>query len=242
MMNRHKRVSVLRRKDDNYRPLSVRRRWYADDNTTSTEPENVTGENNNGQSSGERMFTQSELDAIIRDRLSRAKAQADDKVTSLLGELGVESPDMLKTMLSDYNKRREAEMSEAEKAQAEAERLRKELMEAKTAAEEAQRQRESDRRNRIISDALKVAGAQHPDDLLLIASNLGLSFDNAFNENGEPVTTELQAIASKLKELRPNAFGSSAPGSPSNAGGRVSNTEQVMKEAQKQIQRKFGLL
>ncbi len=50
----------------------------------------------------------------LPERLERAKQAA---VSDLLSKLGVDSPDAIKTMLDDYNKRKQADMSETERLQ-----------------------------------------------------------------------------------------------------------------------------
>jgi hypothetical protein len=69
---------------------------------------------NGGGNDQAAQFTQEQLDAIIRDRLERAK----DKTTSdLMAQLGIENIEQAKTTLEDAAKLKEAQMSELEKAQ-----------------------------------------------------------------------------------------------------------------------------
>lgn len=205
------------------------------DNTTSTEVDNAATQNNSGeQSIPDGYMSQDEVNAIMARTRKEARQRTLD---SLLGELGVDSPDTLKSMLSDYNKRREAEMSEAEKAQARADKLQHELDQLRAEKESLAAQAETERRNRIISDKLKESGAAHPDDLLVIAPTIDLSFDNAFTDDGKPIAKELDNIVATLKKERPNAFISAVPGSPSNSGGRVTTDPLKNPDIQQQIKR-----
>lgn len=78
------------------------------------------GDNGNA----EKTFTQAELDTILKDRLKRANTATTEK---LLADLGVGSPDELKTALSELGQLKAAAMSEGEKAAAELQKLRSDL-------------------------------------------------------------------------------------------------------------------
>lgn len=69
------------------------------------------------QAEEKRTFTQSELNAMFADRAKQAKQSG---VAELLKELGVENADAIKKVLKDAEKAKKDQMTELEKAQAEA--------------------------------------------------------------------------------------------------------------------------
>lgn len=87
--------------------------------TTTEQPEttNATaaGDGQEGQSAAPATFTQEQLDAILKDRLTRATTKA---TTDLLEDLGIEDVATAKQTLVDAKTAHEAQMSELEKAQA----------------------------------------------------------------------------------------------------------------------------
>jgi DNA repair exonuclease SbcCD ATPase subunit len=79
--------------------------------------EELENENNANGGGTDRavQFSQEQLDAIVKDRLERARTKT---TSDLLSQLGIEDIDEAKKAIEDATKAKEAQMSELEKAQA----------------------------------------------------------------------------------------------------------------------------
>lgn len=211
--------------------LRQRRTWYADGGEgddgkqagTDTQPDKTGDE---GQST-DTTFTQADLDRLV----GSARKQARESVRNdLLKELGFESADDLKAMVTSAREKADAEKSDLEKAQAEIERWKKQAEEAQTARQEAEQERMEERRQSAILNALKEA--KKPSDVLILV-NARFTEDVAgvMSDDGALDEKALKSLVEKVKKEWPDQFGSSSPGSPSNAGGKVptANKDDIRK-------------
>jgi hypothetical protein len=181
--------------------------------STDTAPEKV------GNGGSQHVFTQEQVDAIVGERAKRA---AEAAVHKLLEQLGVAGVDDLKAQLEEARQRREAEMSEAQKAAAEAERARKERDALKAELEAERQQRIVDKRNSRLVTAAQRAGMEAPDDIVVWAQTYAATALSAVvDESGAVSEQAVDKLVAACKNARPNWFRSSAPGAPSNADGRV---------------------
>ena len=180
---------------------------------TDTAPEKI------GNGGSQHVFTQEQVDAIVGERAKRA---AEAAVHKLLEQLGVAGVDDLKAQLEEARQRREAEMSEAQKAAAEAERARKERDALKAELEAERQQRIVDKRNSRLVAAAQKAGMEAPDDIVVWAQTYAANaLSEVVDESGAVSEQAVDKLVAACKAARPNWFRSSAPGAPSNADGRV---------------------
>lgn len=115
----------------------------------------------NGNQQQDRTFTQAELDAILSDRLKRAQ---DSTQKTFLTSLGVESLDDVKTALSEFQKLKDSQLSEAEKLQKELDTQRAAAEKARTEADTAIAQaNERLMRAAVIAEASKSDYGVHED-------------------------------------------------------------------------------
>ena len=172
------------------------------------------------QSAGNaRTFSQDEVNAIVGERARRASESA---VSELLKSLGFEKPDELKAIVTETRKRKEAEMSEAEKARAEVETVRKQAEELKAALEGERQQRITDRRDNALAQALTAAQAIDADDALIWLRNKAAEDVAAIvREDGTVDPDGITALVAKVRAEKPHYFRPGGPGSPSNKGGEV---------------------
>lgn len=194
-----------------------------------------------GQSQSAKTFTQAELDHHAGERAKRA---AEAAVKKILGKLGVASEDEidpLKTTIEDARKRKEADMTEAQKALAERDQLAKQKadLEARVVAIELER------RNERIDAALKAEAAKlkspDVDTVLMFArAEHKATLDTLLSEDGVIDTKALSTLLETIKTQKPHYFAALplGAGSPSNAGGRtVSADADAMKRASQTNQR-----
>ena len=148
--------------------------------------------NDGGIQSDPRTFTESELQAIVKDRLARQKRQYGDY-------------DALKTASEELATLKAAQMSELEQAQA--------LVATLTAERDAANQLAQDRliRSAFVAEAAK-AGAAHPDDAFALADLSGVAID----DNGQ-VSGASAAVAALIEGNR--LVLSSRPQAPGLDGG-----------------------
>ena len=185
-------------------------------------------------------LTQAELNRMMAERSNRAKESANkansERWKEVLETLGVGTEDELKTTIADYKKKREAEMTETQKLQAQLAQRDKELADAQHKADELLQQSIRKERDGIVLEALQKAGAQYPQDALVVAFNvLGVTFD-VFGEDGKADEKELQRKVMEIKQARPELFRPAAQGtlSPNQGGKPVSpqkvNIQEIVKQ------------
>lgn len=168
--------------------------------------------------SGERTFTQAEVDAMMGERAKRA---ADAAVAKLLADLGAENLDTLKKDTAAAKAAKEAEMTALDKANAaiEAEKKRAAEFEAQLTSE--RQSRLLDRRNSAITAAAQKARAEAPDDVVLWAEKYHSDdLAKVLKEDGAVDEKAVGALIEKCRAERKNWFTGSGPGSPSNRDGR----------------------
>jgi hypothetical protein len=164
-----------------------------------------------------RTFTQDEVNALMGERARRASESA---IADLLKSMGFEKPDDLKAVIAEAQARKEADMTEADKAKAEAEKARKETDALKAALEAERAARLADKRDAAIRAALKQA-----DDpaavLTLLQANFAADVAEAIDAEGAISDKAVSKLVTEAAKKWPGMFKSNAPGSPSNAGGRI---------------------
>lgn len=131
--------------------------FYAPEGDGGTPQEPSEGGNGGPQTT----FTQEQMDAILGERLKRAKKAA---TADFLQSLGVGSVDDIKAQLGELAKLKEAQMSDAEKQAAELAALRQQVAEGQAQAEKA---KEALARQKVETAVLLAAGNfQNPQDAL----------------------------------------------------------------------------
>lgn len=178
--------------------------------TTETAPET------SGQDST-RTFTQADLDRVAGERARRA---AESAATKLLAQLGVEDVNTAAELLREYRQRQEADMTEAQKAKAEIDKVRKEADALKAALEAERAERLADRRDAALRAAL--TDADKPAAVLtLLKGTFAAEVDAVMTADGTLDDKAVAALAQKAAKEWPGLFRSNAPGSPSNSDGRM---------------------
>jgi DNA-directed RNA polymerase beta subunit len=170
-------------------------------------------------------FTQEQVNAIVGERARRAEESA---VSNLLKSLGFEKADELKAMIEDTRKRQAAEMSEAERAKAEAEKVRKEADSYKTALEAERQARISDKRDSAITSALKTA--DNPQAILtLLKAEAADEVAKVLTEDGKVDEKALGKLVKEAEAKWPGLFKPSAPGTPSHSDGKTPQAQDLFK-------------
>lgn len=161
-------------------------------------------------------FTQADLDRIAGNARKEGKQTA---LKEFLTELGFEKPDDLKTLIADAKRRQEAELGEVEKATrlADAEKKKREELEARLTQLETERQQE--RLERQTLGLLQTSGAKKPADVLDLMKVRGKLAD-LLAEDGSVDEKKLTEAVNAFKKDNGEYFGSSSPGSPSNTGAK----------------------
>lgn len=103
-------------------------------NPGNPNPQNPDPNANGGGEGDKKTFTQAELNALFADRANQASTAAINK---LLKDLGVESADAIKTALAEAKKVQDAQLSELDKAKADATKAAKDKETAEAAAAQA---------------------------------------------------------------------------------------------------------
>lgn len=188
----------------------------SDEQSTPNEQTDTAPDSNAGNAA---TFTQEQVNAIVGERARRASESA---VSELLKSLGFEKPDELKAIVDETRQRKEAEMSEAEKARAEVEAARKQAEELKAALDGERQQRITDRRDNALAQALAAAHAIDADDALIWLRNKAAEDVAAIvREDGTVDPDGIAALVAKVRAEKPHFFRPGGPGSPSNRGGEV---------------------
>ena len=199
--------------------------------TTDTTPE-TSGQ----QGEPARTFTQAELDRIVADRIKRAENSATSK---LLGELGVEDAAKAKALLDAEKARKEEEMSEIEKLQAQLAEKEAAIETANAAVEAAKQQRITDQRNAALRKAIAAANPVDEDAVfsLILTGDLTGVVDQEGGINEDAIKTVVEG----LKTSKPTLFIAPTGGSPSNRGGTNPQPNAERKKSiQEQMRKKHG--
>lgn len=186
-------------------------------------PETSQGKPNEGKP--EPTFTQADLNKIAAQTRKEAR-EAEHK--KLLEEFGADSFDTIKQLLADAKKRKEADMSEAEKLQTQLTTVTQSLEVEKAKRAELEQARIDDKRD---SGLLALLDKAHDKAKVLTlikaekpAEVTGLMTDGTFNQAAaEKLVADYAAANAYL-------FKSGAPGSPSNNDGRAPNPDEKAKK------------
>ena len=208
---------------------------------TKTEPQGsqpaTPQGNDGGKTEIEPTFTQTDIDRIAAKTRSEARSAA---ISSLLGELGLENLDGLKSLVTKSKERDEAEMSEVEKLNARLEKLEKEKQDAIAAHEATQQQMIANQQKQAFIKAANASGGQNVDDLfILIQAKYGDDFKAVF-DNGTPDDKKMESFIKQIQSGFSSYFGTSSAGSPSNAGGVAPTSQALAEQTRQEIKRKYG--
>lgn len=176
-----------------------------------------------GDSTG-KTFTQEQVNALIGDRLERAKGSW---TKSLLEGLGVDSLDTLKARLAPPTQGETPKPDQA--ATEQLQRLTDSVKEAERKATEAETrlqsllaERTKEKRDGAILEALGKGRSTDPKRvLILLGAEHAPLVDKVLKEDGTADAAALDALVKAAQENYKQLFTGSGPGSPSNAGGRT---------------------
>lgn len=190
--------------------------------TTNAQPTPITDtqqdKKGNTGAASEPTFTQAEIDKIVGKRAVEAKQAA---ITELLKELGFEKPDELKSLVSEAKKRKETEMSEADKLRDALAKITTERDNAAQRAQEVEALRIADRVNSKLEALATKARVEHPEDVVKYLREYNADdVKGLVNEDGSVNDTAAAKLLEVVKKARPNWFAVSGLGSPSNNNGR----------------------
>lgn len=194
--------------------------------TNETERQEPTG--TAPESSGHEMtFTQADVDRIIAERVRRATEAATAKA---LAKLGMSDLDTAAAALAEYQQRKQADMSEAEKAAAETAKARQEAEALKAALEAERQQRVADKRDNALAQALASAQAIDADDVVVWLQRNAQDAVRALVQTDGTIDPDgVTALVAKARTERPHFFRPGGPGSPSNKGGEVPTVPMTAK-------------
>lgn len=198
-----------------------------DNNTQSTQDtDNTTPPTQPDTSQGkqEGTFTQADIDRIVGERVKRANESATKQ---LLEALGIESLDAGKQFFEAEKARKEAEMTELEKANAQVKAIQQALEAQKETTAKLEQERLNDKRDNQLLALLTNAHDASSALALLKATQAdkldSLMADGNFNSKvAETLISEFEANNAYM-------FASKARGTPSNAGGRAPNPDKKAK-------------
>lgn len=192
-----------------------------------------------GNNEGEPSFTQAELDRIVGERAKRAK---DVAVKEILEKLGASDVDSLTTLVEEARKRKEAEMSEAEKAQALVEKERARAKQLEDELKQLKASQIAQRRDSAFKTALRNAGATNEDDLaILVNAKMSDQLLKVFDDSGNADDGLMEAFIKDVQSKYDNYFATSGAGSPSKSGGTPpSNRAHAIEQAKEEIKRRHG--
>lgn len=164
---------------------------------------------------------------ISQDELNRVagKARTEGKqlaIKALLEELGLESPDILKTLVKTAKEQEQAQMSEAEKLRKQLEKAEADAKAKDDAIAQSEQAIRNERRDSAVKTALRDANVRKEDaeDAFTLMDKRGL-LDTLLSEDGKVDSKAVEAAVTKFKAEKPAYFAPTSPGSPSNAGGRT---------------------
>lgn len=176
-----------------------------------------------GSSNGATL-TQEHFNAETGKARKEGRQSGVNDVLKKLGLTSEEEIEALKSTIEDARKRKEADMSEAEKAKAELEREKA----AKTALEQRIAQIETERRTEKVTSAItgKAASlkANDADDVLRYAKDKHAEeLAGLMDESGAIDDKKVTALLDKIKAAKPSYFTpmQQAQGSMSNPGTRI---------------------
>ena len=183
---------------------------------------------NGGNGEADKKFSQADVEALIKERLSR---RDDSERKKLLEKLGIEDEDADAELLKTAKAKREADKTEVERLASEAAKSAKRAEDAETLLAQERAQRVSERRDGMLKDALATLGikkerASSALKLLTVEQADALT---AAIKDGNVDEKAIAKIAEESKKAYPEWYGSGGVGSPSNAGGRVPSPDAATK-------------
>lgn len=194
---------------------------------TTENGEGQTPENNpqppvsdNGQDD-KPTLTQAEIDKIIGTAKRTAKGQAAKEIFE---SLGVENLDQLKTALADLEATKAAQMTDLEKAQAEAAKANELAKQAKAEADQAKAQA-----TQMLMDAAIITASQgfnDPNDALQFIDRSGI--ERAEDGTFSGITEAIKALA----ESKPYLLKATEPATPKGTPTRQRNQPQGQPQGQ----------
>jgi hypothetical protein len=195
------------------------------DNNPTPPPATPQGTNGGQQGQEEIIqFTPSQLKA-------RLERDAEAEMRRFLGDLGLESRDALKTLLTEHKQRKEAEMSEVEKLQAKLADAEAKREQAAMELESMRLQRIADNRDGVIKDLAKTAGAIDTDDILLALHKDATALAALVDKDGTPDTKAIEKAIGIVQTAKPHLFSANVPGVPSSKGGKPIPPDKAKLEA-----------
>jgi len=203
----------------------------ADDTQT---PETQPGQQSADSSTG---VPQEIVNKLVGEARQSGRTSAEK---SLLEALGLDSIDALKSLVESEKQRKEAEMSEVEKAQALAEKARQELEAARNENAKILKQMRDNQRDSGLLSLL--SNAHEPQKaLILLKAEKAEAVDSLLGEDGTFNTEAAQKLITDYQTQNGYLFKSSNPGSPSNSGGKPPKPQaKLMEEAALEVKNKFG--
>lgn len=190
-------------------------------------------ESNGGEA--QQTLTQAEVDRLI----GRTRKEARDKARAeLLKAFGVEDEKAVQDAIEFARAAREAQMTELERARAEAKALADQLAERERALEAERTARLAEQRQQRLASELTAAGVTNPQDAIAIAQVAGIDFESAFDDENKLSKSALDKHIATLRKNKPFLF-SSTQISPSNAAGTppggVGNNKDMLEQVRRQI-------
>lgn len=157
----------------------------------------------------------------LPERLERARRAERE---ALLKELGVEKPEDAKTALAEFQKLKDAQLSEADRAKQELERERQKREKAESDLVAERQTRLIEKRDSEIRNALRDARAKNVDKTFAVIATLKKAdVEAVLKDDGTVDAAKVKAIVEVARKDYAEDFGGSGPGSPSLNGGRTPN-------------------
>jgi hypothetical protein len=207
------------------------------DTPQASQPDSTQGQQS---ANPEATFTQADIDRIVGERAKRAQ---DTAINKLLTDLGFEKPDELKALVKDAKARKEAEMSEIEKATAAIEAANKKAQEAEQRYQQAMQQMLDRDRKGAFLKAVQASGGGNVDDLfILVSAKHGDDFKSVFGDDATPDEAKMKAFVKQVQASFPAYFGTQGAGSPSTNNGIAPNSDTENEMTVREMTRKFGNL
>lgn len=236
--------TVRRRGDDPAISLRKRRRWFDQEGSgggdkggsgssggsssggtsTGTGTDPAKNEDKGGSA---KTFTQDELDAILTQRLSRAK---ETNIKELLTRLEIADENALAELVKNFKAGEQAKLSDIEKAQ----QLQKKAEDKATTLEndlKAERAaRLQDKLHSAVQAAATAAKAKDPAEVLMwLTVNKSEDLTKAISEDGKIDTKAIEKLIGDVKAAKAYYFDDGkrfSPGSPSNRTGGTTQPDQ----------------
>lgn len=172
-------------------------------------------------------FSQDDVNKVAAKARTEGKQAA---LKALLEELGLESPDTLKTLVKTAKEQQEAQLSEADKLRKQLEKAEAEMKAKDDAIAKQQQATQLERRNNAVITALQglKTPARKPQDVVILMDAKGLLTD-LLKEDGTVDAAAVTRTVEAFQKENPEFFSPTSPGSPSNQGGRTPAPDSTIK-------------